>query len=54
MLDDWIVVAVKKENQACQGAVKEVTKLIQHGERTMDPVLLDDIDFLGDISQIEF
>ena len=54
VLDDWIVVAVKKENQACQAAVKEITQLIQHGERTMDPVLLDDIDLLNSISQIEF
>ena len=54
VLDDWIVVAVKKENQACQAAVKEITKLIQHGERTMDPVLLDDVDLLNSISQIEF
>lgn len=28
VLDDWIVVAVKKENQACQAAVKEITKQI--------------------------
>lgn len=50
VLDDWIVVAVKKENQACQAAVKEITQLIQHGERTMDPVLLNDIDLMNSIS----
>ena len=55
VLDDWIVIAVKQENQACQAAVKEITKLITvQGERTMDPVLLDEIDLMSSINQIEF
>lgn len=54
VLDDWIVIAVKKENRACQEAVQEISKAISREERTMDSVILGDIDLMGTISQIEF
>ena len=31
ILDDWVVVAVKRENEACQAAVKELTEIVKDG-----------------------
>ncbi len=29
VLDDWVVIAVKRENTACQAAVKEITEAVK-------------------------
>lgn len=54
VLDDWVVIAVKRENQACQLAVKEIAAAIEAGEMHIPSVLLQSADLKSNISLIEF
>ena len=54
VLDDWIVIAVKRENQACQTAVKELQGAVRDGQMHLEPVTLHGLDLERHISTIEF
>ena len=43
-MDDWVVIAVKRENQACQAAVKELQASVKKGELHLEPVLLQQME----------
>ena len=45
-MDDWVVVAVKRENEACQAAVKELTENVQEGKLHLETVRLQSLDLL--------
>ena len=40
VLDDWVVIAVKQENQSCQNAVKEIARRVEENEMNLDTVIL--------------
>lgn len=49
MLDDWVVIAVKKENQTCQKAVHEIKQEVESDSRYIDSLLLTEIDLFSEI-----
>ena len=44
ILDDWVVVAVKRENQSCQNAVKLITEAVEDNTMHLEAVILQSID----------
>ena len=42
VLDDWVVVAVRKENEASQEVVRNITDLINEGVHHIDSVIMRD------------
>lgn len=54
VLDDWVVIAVKRENQASQQAVKEISQAVQEGAMHIEPVILQSLDLERHIETIEF
>ena len=54
VMDDWVVVAVKRENEACQAAVKELTGNVQAGQLHLETVRLQSVDLPNCIQTIEF
>ena len=54
VLDDWVVVAVKRENSACQAAVSEITDKVEEAEMHMKTVILPDQGLENHIERIEF
>lgn len=54
ILDDWVVVAVKRENSACQAAVSEITEKVEEAEMHMKTVILPDQSLENHIERIEF
>ena len=54
VLDDWIVISVKKENELSQRAVKELKSLVAERTAYMDSVLLGDLDLSSQIDTIAF
>jgi hypothetical protein len=54
VLDDWIVISVKKENELSQRAVKELKSLVTERTAYMDSVLLGDLDLSSQIDTIAF
>jgi hypothetical protein len=54
VLDDWIVISVKKENELSQRAVKELKSLVAERAAYMDSVLLGDLDLSSQIDTIAF
>ena len=54
VLDDWVVIAVKQENQSCQNAVKEITRRVNDNEMNLDTVILSHSNLHNFIETIEF
>lgn len=54
VLDDWIVVAVKTENDLAQQAVKEIQAMIAQKKTFMDSVILGESDLASKIETIPF
>lgn len=54
VLDDWVVIAVKRENTACQSAVKEITEAVRDSQMHIDSVILPGTDLQSHIETIEF
>ena len=54
ILDDWVVIAVRRENEACQLAVKELNKSVQEEQMHIFSVNLESLDLHGHIETIEF
>ena len=54
ILDDWVVIAVKRENQACQAAVKEITEFVLSSEMHIETVILQSLELPNYIETIEF
>ena len=40
VLDDWVVIAVKSENSACQDVLKEIKQEITDGSSYLEPKIL--------------
>jgi len=54
VLDDWVVIAVKRENQACQAAVKEISEAVNDNEMHIETAILQSLDLGNHIETIEF
>lgn len=54
VLDDWIVVAVKTENDLAQQAVREIQAMIAQKKTFMDSVILGESDLASKIETIPF
>ena len=54
VLDDWVVIAVKRENQACQSAVKEISEAVNNNEMHLETAILQSLDLGNHIETIEF
>ena len=54
VLDDWVVIAVKRENYSCQQAVKEIREAVQEGVMHIETVLLESLKLSSHIETIEF
>ena len=54
VLDDWVVIAVKCENQSCQNAVKEIQGAVEENELHIDTILIQNTDLRKQIDTIEF
>lgn len=54
VLDDWVVIAVKRENQACQQSVRDITDAVRDGHMHIDTVILQSLDLGNYIETIEF
>ena len=54
VLDDWVVIAVRKENEAAQEVIREIKSLINDGIPHIDSVILKEINLIRQISTIEF
>lgn len=54
VLDDWIVVSVKTENDLCQRAVREIRDLVFEKKSYIDTVLLGDFDLASQIDTLTF
>ena len=54
ILDDWVVIAVKRENHSCQQAVKTITEVIDENVLHLETVILPSIDLKNHIEQLEF
>lgn len=54
ILDDWIVISVKRENELSQRAVRELKDLVAEKATYMDSVLLGDLDLYRQIDAISF
>ncbi len=54
MLDDWVVIAVKRENQACQQAVRDITDSVSECQMHIETVILQGEDLDNLIDPIEF
>jgi hypothetical protein len=54
ILDDWIVIAVKRENLACKQAEKEINEAVINGETQIETVILQSLDLHKHIQTIEF
>lgn len=54
VLDDWVVIAVKQENQLCQNAVKQVRQAVQENKLQLDSVRLQSTNLQSNIETIEF
>lgn len=52
VLDDWIVVSVKAENDLCQSAVRDLKQLVKAKEINIDSVLLGRMDLEAQIQTI--
>lgn len=54
ILDDWVVIAVKQENQSCQNAVKELSRRVEDNQMHLDTVILQHTDLQNHIETIDF
>ena len=54
VLDDWVVIAVKHENSACQEVAKEIAQSVNEGQLHLDAVVLPHVDLNNLIDTIEF
>jgi hypothetical protein len=54
VLDDWIVVSVKTENELCQKAVREIRALVSKKKAQIDTVLIGTYDLASQINMIAF
>ena len=54
ILDDWVVIAVKCENSACQTAVKEIKEAVIDNEFHINTVFIQNTDLRTQIDTIEF
>ena len=54
ILDDWIVIAVKRENLACKQAEKEINEAVINEETQIETVILQSLDLHKHIQTIEF
>ena len=44
VLDDWVVIAVKRENTACQAAVREITEAVKDSQMHIETIILPSVD----------
>ena len=54
VLDDWVVVAVKRENQAYQAAVKDISEAVDSTAMHIETAILQSLDLPSHIETIEF
>ena len=54
ILDDWVVIAVKRENLACKQAEKEITQAIDMAVSHLETIIIPSVDLESHIETIEF
>ena len=54
VLDDWIVIAVKRENSASRQAVKDIQQSVKDGQMHIEAVPLPSLDLERHIETIDF
>lgn len=54
ILDDWVVISVKRENLACKQAEQEINQAVVNGETHIETVILQSLDLHKHIETIEF